>query len=171
MSLLNLTTPRLLLTRLTVADAEFICKLTTDPEWLKQIGDRGVTDITSAISYIENAHLAMYSKYGVGLLKVTEVDSQQPVGVCGLMQRNAYDLPDLGYALLPEFRGKGYATEACQSVVDWCLEQQYQFLFAKVLPSNSSSIHVLEKLGFSYQYPEHDAGEILHIYQRSFNQC
>ena len=126
MSLLSLTTPRLSMTRLTVADAEFICKLTTDPEWLKHIGDRGVTDITSATSYIENAHLAMYSQYGVGLLKVTELDSLQPVGVCGLMQRNAYDLPD------------------------------------------SSSIHVLEKLGFSYQYQEHDAGEPLHIYQKSF---
>ena len=90
------------------------------------------------------------------------------MSLLSLTTQYLYDLPDLGYALLPEFRGKGYAAEACQSIVDWCLEQQYQFLFAKVLPSNWSSIHVLEKLGFSYQYPEHHAGEILHIYQKSF---
>lgn len=169
MSLVKLSTERLALTRLTVADADFMYRLTTDPEWLKQIGDRGVTDRTTAAEYIENAHLAMYTQYGVGLLKVIEVHSQQSIGVCGLMQRNAYDLPDLGYALLPDFRGKGYATEACQSVVQWCHEQQYQYLFAKVLPTNTVSIRVLEKLGFSYQYPEHDAGELLHIYQKTFS--
>lgn len=169
MSLLSLATTRLSLTRLTLADATFIYALTTDPEWLAQIGDRGVSDMSSAAEYIEKAHLAMYTQYGVGLLKVIEIESEQPIGVCGLMQRNTYDLPDLGYAFLPEYRGKGYATEACQSVLQWCVEQQYKHVFAKVLPSNEASIRVLGKLGFNYQYPEHDAGELLHIYQKAFS--
>src|ERR1700741_2419628 len=41
--------------------------------------------------------------------------SGQPIGVCGLVRREFLPGPDLGFALLPEFVGRGYATEAAHA--------------------------------------------------------
>jgi RimJ/RimL family protein N-acetyltransferase len=38
--------------------------------------------------------------------------------MCGLLKRDELDYPDLGYALLPDFCGKGYAIEASSSLIN-----------------------------------------------------
>ena len=43
-----------------------------------------------------------------------------PIGMCGLFKRTYLDYPDLGYALLHQYHGKGYAIEAAASILDYC---------------------------------------------------
>lgn len=55
---------------------------------------------------------------------------------------------EIGYGLLAEYRGKGYATEAVAALVDWGWKQNgIHKIKAETLVDNQESIRVLEKIG------------------------
>jgi RimJ/RimL family protein N-acetyltransferase len=45
-----------------------------------------------------------------------------PVGMCGLIKRKTLDDVDIGFALLPEYEGNGFATEAAVAVMKYAKE-------------------------------------------------
>ena len=56
---------------------------------------------------------------------------------------------EIGYGILPEYRGCGYATEAVRAAVEWALEQiGVNAVEAETERDNTSSQRVLEKVGF-----------------------
>jgi RimJ/RimL family protein N-acetyltransferase len=75
-----------------------------------------------------------------------------PIGICGLLKRDALEDVDIGYALLPEFWSQGYALEAASAVVLYAREKLGLKRVAAVTNSdNQSSIRLLEKMGFKYE--------------------
>ena len=57
--------------------------------------------------------------------------------------------PEIGYGLLEEFRGQGYATEAVRAACRWALEQPgVSAVEAETDPGNAASQAVLRKVGF-----------------------
>ncbi len=106
------TTERLRIRWLTCDDASFILRLLNDGGWLHFIGDKNVHSIADAMRYLENGPLTMYSRHGHGLYAVEVRDTGEPIGLCGLLLRDGWQEVDLGFALLPEFRMRGYAEEA-----------------------------------------------------------
>lgn len=55
----------------------------------------------------------------------------------------------IGYSLLDQFHGKGYATEALQGFLDWVKrEPTLRRVVADTFPNLTASIRVLEKSGF-----------------------
>jgi RimJ/RimL family protein N-acetyltransferase len=54
----------------------------------------------------------------------------------------------VGYSMLPEFRGQGYATRAVRLVSAWAFEIGVKRLIAGTMPDNVASQRVLEKVGF-----------------------
>jgi len=52
----------------------------------------------------------------------------------------------MGYAIVPEYRGRGLATEAVAAVLDWT-ERHDVDVYASIRPSNPASLRVLEKIG------------------------
>lgn len=145
-------TPRLALRRLEESDAPFILELLTDPDWLRYIGDKGVHDLDGARRYIADGPVAMYARLGFGLFLVSRKPSGAPMGLCGLIKRDALDDVDVGYAFLPRFRGCGYAAEAVAETLRFAREKAgLARLVAITNPENARSIRVLERLGFSYE--------------------
>ena len=57
---------------------------------------------------------------------------------------------EYGYRLIPEARGKGYATEAGRAVLDRAAETFRGEILAMIDPTNSASKNVARKLGFTY---------------------
>lgn len=56
---------------------------------------------------------------------------------------------EVGYGLLPEYQGHGYATEALQAMTAWAFRQKdVAFVEAETEPGNAASQRVLEKCGF-----------------------
>ena len=56
---------------------------------------------------------------------------------------------EIGYGLLEEYRGQGYATEAVRAAVAWALNQPgVTRVEAETEPDNRASRRVLEKCGF-----------------------
>lgn len=162
----TLLTARLKLRALQLDDAPFIYQLVNDPDWLTYIGDKGVHNLDDARNYIVNGPQAMYQRYGLGLLVVETLQHDEPIGMCGLLQRDNLALPDLGFAFLPAARGKGYAAEAAQAVIAHGFSQhQLTRLAALTAPHNQASIGLLLKLGFvrvgSHKMSEQSADSFL----------
>ena len=56
---------------------------------------------------------------------------------------------EIGYGLLEEYRGQGYAAEALEAAVSWALKQEgLTRVEAETEPDNRASQRVLEKCGF-----------------------
>ena len=52
----------------------------------------------------------------------------------------------MGYWIVPEYRGRGLATEAAGAVRDWA-ERHDVDVYSSVRPPNPASVRVLEKIG------------------------
>ena len=150
--MLVLETDRLILRRYTLDDAGFILRLVNDPSWLRFIGDKNVHNLDDARRYLREGPLDMYERYGFGMYRVEERDGGTPAGMCGLIKRDTLPDVDVGYAFLPEFRGKGYAYEAAAAVLahgnrDFGLKR----ILAITSPDNAISVRVLEKAGMKFE--------------------
>jgi RimJ/RimL family protein N-acetyltransferase len=146
-----LQTERLSLRKFTLDDAEFIIELTNSASWLRFIGDRNTKTIESAKAYIERVGLKNYDSIGYGLFLVELTDNKTPIGLCGFMNRNTLPSPDIAFAYLPQFEGKGYAYEMATALMDYAKNQlNFTDLIAIVVPENARSINLIEKLGMKF---------------------
>ncbi len=164
-----LETGRLRLRRLTADDAAFMLRLMNEPDYLRFIGDRGVRTLDDARRYLLKGPIDSYSRHGFGLYRVELKAGGTPIGICGLVKRDALPDVDVGFALLSEFRSKGYAVEAAAEVMRHAREDVgLGRLVAIVSPDNHRSIGVLKKLGLRFErtltWP--DDGSELALYAR-----
>lgn len=144
-----LKTKRLQIQLVTIEDASFLYRLMNTPKWLAFIGDRGIIHMTASQNYIINTIQPSYVIHGFGTFKVLLKETKQPIGTCGLLQRDFLEYPDLGFAMLPEFERKGYAFEAAQAVLNYAksaLKLNITLAFAN--PENLASLGLLTKLHF-----------------------
>ncbi|WP_328650858.1 GNAT family N-acetyltransferase [Micromonospora sp. NBC_00330] len=86
----------------------------------------------------------------IARLLITDVASGEPVGSCGLSYTDvAAGEASVGYALLPEWRGRGYATRAVRLLAEWAFGAAgVARLSAGTVPDNTASHRVLERVGF-----------------------
>lgn len=144
-------TARLLLRRLEIADAAFMCRLFNEPSWLQNIGDRGVRTTQDAEHYIRTKTWETYQRLGFGMYLVESKAEACAIGLCGLVSREALPDPDIGFAMLPGFWGRGYAFEAAHAVMAHARALGFARLLAVVSPGNERSSRLLEKLGFALE--------------------
>lgn len=109
----TLQTNSLRLRKFTTSDSKFILQLLNSPGWLEFIGDKNINTVLDAITYIENVLLKSYIENGYGLSMVELKETGTPLGMCGIINRDSLEYPDIGFAYLPEFAGFGYAYEIC----------------------------------------------------------
>jgi RimJ/RimL family protein N-acetyltransferase len=157
-----LETDRLRLRQLASGDAPFIVALLNDPDWLRYIGDRGVRSEEQAIAYIQSGPMRSYAERGFGLYLNERKTGGEPIGLCGLIQRDFLPDVDLGFAFLPRFRGAGYAFEAAAGVMRYAgATLGLRRIVAITGLDNERSARLLQKLGFRFEqriaYPGEDA--------------
>ena len=96
--------------------------------------------------------MASYNRFGFGLYLTKLRDGGAPIGICGLLKRDALQDVDIGFAFLPKFWSKGYAFESASAVMDYGLhELGISCIVAVTLPENHKSIKLLEKLGLRFE--------------------
>jgi ribosomal-protein-alanine N-acetyltransferase len=145
-----LETERLMLRKFTKADASFILELLNTPTWLQYIGDRGIQSIADAENYLLNGPMLSYTVYGFGLYMVVLKSSQAPMGMCGLLKRDYLEHMDIGYALLPQHEGQGYAYEIVSATVNYAFTNLHLLHLAAITDTgNVRSVNLLKKLGFT----------------------
>ncbi|MBU2427455.1 MAG: GNAT family N-acetyltransferase [Gammaproteobacteria bacterium] len=143
-----LQSDRLAFYQLTLADSALMLRLLNEESFLRNIGDRGVRTLAQAEQYLQDGPLRSYQQHGFGMYRVVRKADGVNIGLAGLVFREYLGIPDVGYALLPEFSGAGYASEAALAV----------YLYGKtvlnlpaivgiVAPDNLASKKILEKIG------------------------
>lgn len=150
-----LETPRLLLRKLTPADADYIFELDSNPEVMRYLPPQLPIDKEKAadvIRYIQS----QYERNNTGRLAVIVKETGAFTGWCGIKyvdddtNNGKTRYYDIGYRLLPQFWNRGYATEA--SLV--CIEHGFQTLHlpdihATVMHGNIASARTAQKIGMT----------------------
>lgn len=143
---------RLSLREIREEDAAFILEVLTDPDFIANVGDRGVHDLAAAHRYITDNLLASYRSHGFGLYLVNLRTNAQPLGICGLLRRDTHPDVEIGFAFVPRARGSGYALEAARATMGFA-EQSLGVtrVVALTAPHNRRAIQLLERLGFRHE--------------------
>ncbi|MEM9387614.1 MAG: GNAT family N-acetyltransferase [Pseudomonadota bacterium] len=142
------STERLRLRPLDERDAGFLVELLNDPQFIALIGDREVRTHDHALAFLEYSIRDSYRSHGFGPYLI-ECYGEQPegasAGLCGLYRRDYLTCPDLGYALLPAFRGKGIAREAAEATLRFGRDAfGLHAVVGITAPGNHASARVLE---------------------------
>lgn len=147
----QLETRRLRLRRVSLDDADLMLAVWNDPAFLEHVGDRGVRSEDEARAEIESGALRLFDDHGYGPFAMEFRSDDTKIGICGLFKREHLDAPDIGFAVLPDFCGRGFAAEAAVAVLRHaCDDLGITTLTAIVSPGNAPSIGLIEKLGFSF---------------------
>jgi RimJ/RimL family protein N-acetyltransferase len=150
-----LDTERLSLREFTPLDAPFLLRLINEPGWIRNINDPGVRTAEEALAWAEGRLFKAYRELGHGFWAVQRREDGVLLGMCGLFKRPALPEPDLGYALLAEHEGRGYALEAARACVAHARDVLgWPVLMAITAVDNPRSTGLLAKLGFVEQGQE-----------------
>ena len=161
-------TNRLLICKLTSNDAPFILELLNDPSWIRYIGDKNVRTLADAREYIRNGPQKSYAQLGFGLYAVKLKPDGRPIGMCGLLQRDTLEDADIGFAFLPRFTGKGYASESAEAILDHAhTVLDMKRILAITSPDNFSSMALLNRLGFNFKKMIIIGSEELRLFEKS----
>ena len=147
-----LETERLILRQASTEDAAFMLELLNEPSFIRNIADRGVRTVAAARAYISERMISSYEKFGFGIYLVTFKETNAPIGICGLVKRDTLNDIDIGYAFLPVYWSKGYATESVLAIKEYAKKTVgLKRVAGIVAPDNQGSIRVLEKAGLMYE--------------------
>jgi RimJ/RimL family protein N-acetyltransferase len=158
---LRLSTERLCLRMPTSADAEALYDLFTDPGIMHALGKQPVSSIGEAHIWAEDG-IAGWRTGGLGPFVLETASAPgRVVGQAGLMifdtrgwtpstraDAGSHAQLELGWALIREHWGRGYATEAASAIRDWAHERRSDDrLVSLITPDNVRSQRVAERLG------------------------
>ena len=145
----KLETERLLLTEFEKTDAEELFKMRSNDRVQKYLDRDPHKTVEESRLMIEGMIVSYISKDGINWI-IRKKNTRDVIGYIGYwrMIRNNVRA-EIGYAMKPEYWGKGYMQEALIKVIDFgfnefCLHS----IEANVNPDNASSIKLLEKCGF-----------------------
>lgn len=143
-------TVRLFHRKLTTEDSHSFFRLNRSRKVMQYTGEpltKTLSDAREAILKYDDFDRVGYGRWGC-FLKETDT----LIGFCGLKYLYDLDEVDLGFRLLPEYWGEGYATEASIACVQFGFATlNLKEIIGLVLPENVASIRVLEKAGMSHQ--------------------
>ena len=132
----------------TARDADFLRGLLNDPGWVANIGERHVRTRRQARQWIATRHTTPYGRDGFGFWAVERKADGALLGMCGLVKRDTLMEVDVGYALMPAFRGQGYASEAAAACLRYATEVLgLPEVWGITGPDNAASAGVLRKIG------------------------
>jgi RimJ/RimL family protein N-acetyltransferase len=149
------------------ADRERFVELFRDPDFM--VFSDGVHDLASA-----------HARFDTMLVTAREVPfAKQPVieratgrivgysGVAWFEFEGASRL-EFGYRLVPDARGRGYATEAGRAVLALAADTFRGEVLGMVDPTNDASMRVMAKLGFEFWKQAEVNGWLDNLYRRTF---
>lgn len=145
-----LETERLLIRPFTIEDAEDALDFCSNPETIKNTGDVVRTTVSEIEDIVNNIWLSDYAKYGYGRYAVFYKPDNKLIGFCGFKYLPELNMTDLGYRFLPEYWGKGIATESSIKLLEFGFSTlNLKTVFGTVVHENKASSAVLQKLGFT----------------------
>ena len=147
-------TGRLELRPLVFADHKALNVLFSDEQVMKS-SINGIMSSEEVMVWITAQIEEHKNNNGISILAVNNKSIAQVIGYCGLSLFPNIDGAteiEIGYRLIREYWGFGYATEAATAVRDYAfIELKLTRLVALIEPINQRSIGVAKKIGMSYE--------------------
>ena len=161
------TTERLTIRPLNMEDATIWEKFVMDPIATKYFPDEMKMHPSVAHNWIEK-QMERYQNNQYGLMALVETATNELVGQCGLLtqQVNAKEEIEIGYHLLTQHCGKGYATEAAKKFKEIGFEKEnLDTIVSLIHKNNTPSQKVAERNGMSRTTPTLHKGLPSYIYR------
>ena len=152
-TMVAIETPRLILRHFSYSDQSGLEPLLCDPVVMRfSLGVKSADEIEAWL----DDRLASYERNpNVGLFAVTLKPQENLIGYCGFLEyQDLGGCPEteIGYRLIQEQWGHGYATEAAGAVRDFGFEHlKRQRLVSLIDPQNLRSIAVAQKIGMRFE--------------------
>jgi RimJ/RimL family protein N-acetyltransferase len=154
----RIETQRLRLRGHTAADFAASCTLWADPGVVRFTVGKPQTpeEVWSRLL----RYLGLWALLGYGYWVVEEKSTGAFVGEVGLCNFHRDidpplgNTPEIGWTLLPAHYGKGYATEAAQTCMQWMVASQHapEEVACIIQTDNSASLRVAAKCGFQVRH-------------------
>ena len=133
------------------SDAKDMLRLHSHPEVQLYTGEKTIVTFEGIQDKIKEK-TEEYRKYGYGRWVTVLKEGMQFVGWAGLSYLPEFDEVDIGYRFLPEFWGKGLATEASIAILKYGFDQlNLERIIGMAMEENKGSIRVLEKSGMQFE--------------------
>lgn len=146
-------TERLILREIVIEDTGDMFRLDSDPRVHTYLGNNPIRCMGKARAYVDYIRM-QYERYGIGRWAAIEKSSGNWIGWTGLKlnfenEMNGHkDYYDIGYRFMPEYWGKGYATESSIAARDYFFEHfKGEKLCGLAELDHEASCRVLEKIG------------------------
>lgn len=145
----DLESDRLWLRQMNDTDIDGVFALRSNPENMKFIPRPLLKSREEAVGLIQTINSKIENNEGINWA-IIEKSSQKFLGFLGHYRIQwEHSRSEIGYMLLPEAQGIGYATEAIQLIVKYGFEQMNMHSLEAVIdPANAGSARVLEKNKF-----------------------
>lgn len=146
-----LETERLFLRRFNENDIDAVFAMRRDADLMRFIREPQ-TNRTEAENWVKLVS-SRWETEQFGFCAVIEKSSNRFAGWCGLWRLKETDEVEVGYALIKDFRGCGYAKEAAEAFLVYGFEMlNLREIVAVARPENRASRRVMERLGMTYDY-------------------
>ncbi len=152
----EIETERLLLRQATSNDLDdWAARVFADLEVIRYMPKRDMTPYARAERALDMYNM-LWAQHKVGGWIITDKVNRQLIGSCEIEYLDETDEYELGYALGKAYWGTGIATEAAQAATRFGFEYaELDRIIAVVVPENTASWRVLEKIGFVYEKKAH----------------
>lgn len=145
----TLETKRLRLRQWTESDYGDFARYYADEDNARYVG--GQKDPDQAWRHLA-LQIGHWKLKGFGYWAVNDKEDNEFIGCVGLWQSPGWPELELGYWLVKEHQGKGYAAEACLRCIDFAREVlKAGSLVSYIDPRNESSIRLAKRLGAAYE--------------------
>lgn len=151
-----LETQRLLVRESTIEDVDDFYVIYQD-ERITQYTENLFEDPDEERAYQQDYIKNIYEFYGYGIWTIIDKETSAVIGRAGIAPREGYEIPELGFVIGEKWQNKGYATEVCEAILNYALEElEFEQIMAIVHVENRASQCLCEKLGFVRSGELHD---------------
>jgi RimJ/RimL family protein N-acetyltransferase len=140
------------------ADVPFLVELNSDPDVIRYTGEVAFSSIEAAKRRLDIL-TSEFLERKMGRFVVTDLESGERLGWCGLKWLDDFQVVDLGYRFFRRHWGKGIASETAPVCLSYGFRKLFlSEIFAYADLQNIASVRVLEKCGFKRIGPSNHHG-------------
>lgn len=167
MAIPTIETKRLILRGFNPGDLDAYTMICANPDFMRFLSAGKPLTRVQAQEQIEFI-MDHWADKNYGLWAIVEQSSNCLIGRVGLQYSDDWSGIQIGWAIQPKSWGKGYATEATQTVINWTFNNQVTSeLISLILPENIKSIELAARLGLLYSHEMEYQGKCVNVYKIS----
>ena len=144
-------TERTILRKFNEDDYQSVFEFGSNIKVHKYTGDDLLKSLDQAKKIIKDIWFSDYKIYGYGRWAVIYKPENKIIGFAGLKYLPELDQTDIGFRFLPQYWGKGIATEVSKEIIKYGFEKLgLEKIIGIAFPENIGSCRVLEKTGLEF---------------------